>query len=191
MKKNRKYVLNINGLSLGRHDCRFDVGSDLFLLFENSEVSGGKVEVDIELEKKSNMLSLDFSIKGHVEVPCDRCLEVFTAPVDYEGTLLVKYSEEEQESDGDVMWVAPGEHELDLSQYIYESILLSLPYQRVHPEGENGPGCDTEMLKRFRIVTEEEFTNMYPDAPEEENSEWKQALEELKDKLETENNNDK
>lgn len=32
--------------------------------------------------------------------------------------------------------------------------MLSLPYQRVHPEGE----CDPEMLKRFRIVSDEEFS---------------------------------
>ena len=46
----------------------------------------------------------------------------------------------------------PGEDEVDLAQYIYESIVLSLPYQRVHPEGE----CDPEMLGRFRIVSDED-----------------------------------
>ena len=58
---------------------------------------------------------------------CDRCLEEFMMPVGYTGTLAVRYSETEQESDGEVMWIGPSETEIDLSQYIYESICLSLP----------------------------------------------------------------
>ena len=34
-----------------------------------------------------------------------------------------------------------------------ESIVLALPYQRVHPDGE----CNPDMLERFRIVSDEEF----------------------------------
>ena len=84
------------------------------------------------LNKQSNLLTLDFRIEGEVCVTCDRCLEEFMMPVGYTGTLAVRYSETEQESDGEVMWIGPSETEIDLSQYIYESICLSLPYQRVH-----------------------------------------------------------
>lgn len=100
------------------------------------------------------MLTADVRITGHVVVPCDRCLEDCRIPIDFEGRLLVKFSDEPREYDGEVLWLLPGEDEVDLSQYIYESIVLSLPYQRVHPEGE----CDPEMLKRFRIVSDEEFS---------------------------------
>lgn len=100
------------------------------------------------------MLTADVRITGHVVVACDRCLEDCRIPIDFEGQLLVKFSDEPREYDGEVLWLLPGEDEVDLSQYIYESIVLSLPYQRVHPEGE----CDPEMLKRFRIVSDEEFS---------------------------------
>ena len=53
-----------------------------------------------------------------------------------------------------------GRGEVSLAQYIYESIVLSLPYQRVHPEGE----CDADMLHRFRIVSQEEFSQIEHDA---------------------------
>ena len=58
------------------------------------------------------------------------------------------------------MWISPAEGEVSLAQYIYESIVLSLPYQRVHPEGE----CDADMLHRFRIVSQEEFSQIEHDA---------------------------
>ena len=49
---------------------------------------------------------------------------------------------------------------MDLTQYIYESSVLSLPYQRVHPEGE----CNPDMLKRCRIVSDEEFSSIEAEA---------------------------
>ena len=72
----------------------------------------------------------------------------------FRGHLTVKFSDgETDEYDGEMMWISPSESEVDLAQYIYESIVLSLPYQRVHPEGE----CDPAMLERFRIVSDSEF----------------------------------
>ena len=68
----------------------------------------------------------------------------------------MKFSDPAGEYDGEVLWLLPGTDEVDLAQYIYESIVLSLPYQRVHPEGE----CDPAMLERFRIVTDEEFARI-------------------------------
>ena len=86
------------------------------------------------------------------------------------------------------MWISPAEGEVSLAQYIYESIVLSLPYQRVRPEGE----CDADMLHRFRIVSQEEFSQIEHDA--ETRAEVSQPLDgdalaqlaSLKEKLEGE-----
>ena len=77
-------------------------------------------------------------------------------PIDFEGQLVVKFSDEVHEYDGEVMWMLPGEDRVELAQYIYESIVLSLPYQRVHPEVD----CNPEMLERFRIVSDREFASI-------------------------------
>ena len=93
----------------------------------------------VRLDRAETQLVIDVRITGHVVVECDRCLEDCRIPVDYDGRLLVRFSDEEREYDGDVLWLSPVEDEVDLMQYIYESIVLSLPYQRVHPEGECNP----------------------------------------------------
>ena len=143
-------------LSVGTHRFDFKIGDRFFEAFEGSEIHRGKADVQVVLNKQSNLLTLDFRIEGEVCVTCDRCLEEFMMPVGYTGTLAVRYSETEQESDGEVMWMLPGEDRVELAQYIYESIVLSLPYQRVHPEGE----CNPEMLERFRIVSDREFASI-------------------------------
>ena len=127
---------------------------------------------------------------------CDRCLDEFMMPVHYAGTLQVRFSETEKESDGEVMWLSPNETELPLGQYIYESISLSLPYRKIHPEDAEGHSlCNPEMLSRFRIVSEEELEQFVQqtaaeaaaeNAPAQDgDSPWSE-LETLKKKLEQE-----
>ena len=149
----KRYTIAYKGLKPGLHDFRFEVDGSLFEEFESTEIKDGSCEVTVALERGEAMLTLDVTVDGSVVVECDRCLEECRIPVHYQGRLLVKFSDEVHEYDGEVMWLLPMEDEIDLKQYIYESIVLSLPYQRVHPEGE----CNPEMLERFRIVSDSEL----------------------------------
>ena len=147
MNAARKYSIAWKGLSEGEHTFDFEAGDDLFRLFENTEIKGGHCDVKVNLLRAARQLRLEISIRGSVVVECDRCLGDCSVPIDYEGELLVKFSDEVREYDGDTLWLSPSEDFVDLTQYIYESIVLSLPYQRVHPDGE----CDPDMLgHRFR-----------------------------------------
>lgn len=156
MDETKSFVIAYKGLKPGLHTFRFDVDGGLFAAYENSEIKDGHCRVEVEMMRSEKLLELDIAIAGGVVVACDRCLEDCEVPVDYHGHLAVKFSDEAGDYDGEVLWLSPSEEELDLTQYIYESIVLSLPYQRVHPEGE----CNPEMLERFRIVSDREFASI-------------------------------
>lgn len=156
MEVAQRYSIAYKGLKNGRHEFRFEVDASLFEAFESTEIKDGKCEVEVGLERSEAQLTLDVAITGYVVVECDRCLEDCRVPIDFEGQLVVKFSDEVREYDGEVMWMLPGEDRVELAQYIYESIVLSLPYQRVHPEGE----CDPGMLERFRIISEGELASI-------------------------------
>ena len=96
-------------------------------------------------------MTLDVAISGKAVVECDRCLEDCDVPVDYRGQLTVRFSDTLHDYDGEQMWIARGES-LSLAQYIYESIVISLPYRRVHPDGE----CNPDMLSRFTPAEDNE-----------------------------------
>lgn len=134
----KKYSIAFKGLGEGTHRFDMKVDDRFFEAFEGSEIRRGNADVRLTLDKRGNGMALDFDIRGEVAVECDRCLEEFMMPVRYEGTLHVRYSDCERESDGEVMWISPSETELNVAQYIYESICLSLPYQRVHPDDSEG-----------------------------------------------------
>jgi len=188
MGETQRYAIPYSGLKTGCHEFRFEVDGSLFEEYQSTEIKDGRCEVRVDADRTENRIVLDVTITGYVVVECDRCLEDCRVPIDFEGQLVVKFSEEVHEYDGEVMWISPAEGEVSLAQYIYESIVLSLPYQRVHPEGE----CDADMLHRFRIVSQEEFSQIEHDA--ETRAEVSQPLDgdalaqlaSLKEKLEGE-----
>ena len=152
MEVNKQYSVAYKGLKNSSFDFVFEVDDALFVAYESKEILGGNCHVEATMLKGESQLEFDFTITGEVTCECDRCLEPCQVPIDYDGHLIVRISDEEGEYDGDVMWLNPAENEVDLTQYIYESIVLSLPYQRVHPEGE----CNPDMLARFTIATQAE-----------------------------------
>ncbi len=185
MEVAQRYSIAYMGLKNGQHDFDFEVDGALFEAYENADIRDGRCNVKVTLDRSESMLALDIAISGYVVVACDRCLEDCRIPIDYEGQLLVKFSDEvHDEFDGEVLWLLPGEDEVDLTQYLYESIVLSLPYQRVHPEGE----CDPEMLKQFRIVSGEEFAQLEQSVGASSESELKKGewakLAALKEQME-------
>lgn len=170
------------GLKPGVYTFDFKVDGGLFEKFENTEIQRGDCSVRVELRRLESMLDMEVQIVGSVVTPCDRCLEECEIPVAFEGNLVVKFSDEVREYDGEVMWLSPAEDEVDLTQYVYESIVLSLPFQRVHPDGE----CDAEMMRRFRIVSSEELDALEAKAGESSSlpSEGRDRLAALKRELE-------
>lgn len=151
-----RYTIQFKGLTTGQHIYNLDVDNDFFAEFENSEISGGHLEVEIVLEKHSNMMELDFFIEGDVEVKCDRCLELFEIPTEFEGKLVVRISDsiEEGDQDDEIWFVNSNDYELPLAQYIYESICLSLPIQRYHGILDTSEeDCDKEMLSQLEKLS--------------------------------------
>ncbi|MDR1671525.1 MAG: DUF177 domain-containing protein [Alistipes sp.] len=157
-----RYTIPHKGLKEGTHRFEWRVGDGFWKEHPDGGIIGGEVDVVAVLERgATGVVRLEVEITGRVTVPCDRCLEDCELPVRYNGRLAVKVSEENHPFDGDILWLNPGDAAIDLEQYIYESVVLALPLQRVHPEDVHGqPLCNPAMLERFRIVSEDEFNNM-------------------------------
>jgi len=93
-------------------------------------------------------MQIAVNINGMVTLACDRCLENLILPVSTNGELAVRFGkgEDSNPDEDDLLVLEPSEGEIDLSQYIYDSICVSLPLQRVHSEGQ----CNPEMIKKLQ-----------------------------------------
>lgn len=149
---NRDYIIPIKGLSIGRHQYGFSIDNSFFESFENSEILKASLNVEVELVRETTWIKLESKIKGEVMVECDRCLDEFMLPVDTTAGLIVKFVRNEDEEDDDaIITLDPTESELDLKQFFYDYICLSLPLQKIHKEGE----CNPEMIAKLKSVAGE------------------------------------
>ena len=139
------------GMKDGHHLYNFEIDKKFFDLFEDSEIREGNLAVRVESQKSTSLADLNIRITGEVQVCCDRCLEMFGHPVDCENRLLVKFGTEMDDSDPEIITIPRDANELDLKQYFYEFIHLSLPIQRIHPENEIGEStCNPVMIQKLR-----------------------------------------
>lgn len=141
-------------LSFGDHTFDFQIDDAFFRAFDNTEIDRVAIEVRCLLSKTgSDTMDLAVDISGELEVPCDRCLAPLRLPVAFHANIGVVFSgtSEAEESvknlsDKEILYFPADAAEVDLGQYVYDSICLSLPLRRIHPEG----GCDPEMMKIWK-----------------------------------------
>lgn len=143
MKAKYDTTIQFSGLKSGKYEFDYVLDGSFFEGFENEELQDGKVDFAVNLEKKERLLMINFVWKGKVKSICDRCLGELEVPVEGEQTLCVKFSDTETSEDENVVYLPEDAYQIDLSQWMYEFVAVSLPMQRVHPEGE----CDPEMLR--------------------------------------------
>ena len=145
-----QYTIKFSGLSEGMHLFDFSADKRFFAEFEGSDIDEGNVIIQVELEKRSTYLRLNFHISGDVELVCDRCLEKYMQPVQSHYPMLVKFSDNEMDDTDEVLYLHHSDHLVSVEKLIYEFIVLSIPIRRVHPDDEEGNSlCDPDMLKKI------------------------------------------
>jgi uncharacterized metal-binding protein YceD (DUF177 family) len=148
-RQTKEYTIPFLGLKLGKHDFDLRVKDDFFGRFDYSEIHEADITVHVELEKKETLLSLHFTLDGKVRVLCDRCGDEIDQPIHSEERLVVKLGDETGTTDDEVLVLGPAEHEVDLSQYLYEFAHLALPVKHTHPVLSD---CNQRVLKELETL---------------------------------------
>ena len=138
MRRIAAYTIPFVGLKLGKHQFEYDIDNEFFDHFEYDEFNSVDVKIDLLFEKKTTMMELTFKASGTVNVDCDITNEPYDQPIDSSLFLVIKFGDEYSDEDEDLLIIPHGEYEVNVQQYIYELIVLSLPIKRVHPGVEDG-----------------------------------------------------
>ncbi|MGV3695882.1 YceD family protein [Flavobacterium sp.] len=179
MKSTNEYLIPFVGLKLGKHQFEFKINKKFFDEFSFDEFESCDITVDVVLDKKSTMLEIAFKHKGTVNVPCDLTGEQFDLPIKGKIKLVVQFGEEFNNDNDELLILPHGEHQIDLSQYIYEMIVLSVPQKRIHPGVKDGT-LETEALKKLKELAVKEVKEVKKE--EDTDPRWDQLKKLLTDK---------
>lgn len=172
MDKFRNYDIAFSGLKNGKHTFRFEIDKKFFQLFDTEqEFTQPRIVAEILMDKHTTFLELWIKTSGTVQLICDLTNDPFDHMIENELEVLVKFGEEYDDSDGDVITIPKTDHAFNAAQLIYEDVMLSIPMKKVSPH------ITEEVLKVLEQYRPEEIE----EKEEEVDPRW-EALKKLKDK---------
>ncbi|MEJ1221405.1 YceD family protein [Sediminicola sp. 1XM1-17] len=133
MTKHKEFAIPFSGLKQGKHEFEYKIKNEFFESFEYDDVNGANINLHVTLNKMSTMLELEMHAKGTVNVNCDVTNEPFDQKITSSLELVVKFGDEYNDENDEILIIPHGEHQINIAQYVYEMLVLAIPQKRVHP----------------------------------------------------------
>ncbi len=171
MKSNLKqFSIPIKGLKQSFYQFDFQLDKSFFSAFDESVITDGNINVKMELHRKTSHLELNFDFEGTIKSECDRCLVEIDLPVEGQNLIVVKFAEDEQEDEDEIIYIHPEAHELKVAHYIYEYVTLAVPMRKVYDcENDEIPPCDETMLAYLSKNVSDDEIDFYGEDTDAEN----------------------
>jgi len=133
MRSNDDFNIEFAGLKLGHHNFDFHISETFFNNYNYCDFSLADIKIDVALIKKTTIMELNIVARGNVRVKCDLTNEPYDQAIDNNIDLVVKFGNEFNNENDEILIIPHGEHKVNLAQYIYELTVLSVPAKRIHP----------------------------------------------------------
>ncbi len=151
MKEMKAYTIPFVGLKIGQHKYDFDLDKKFFEHFEYDEFHQADIKLEVVLDKKPNMLEIELAFEGSVNVSCDRTNEPFDLPLKGDYHFVVKFGQERDDMQDELLILPHGAYQVNIQQQIYESIVLALPSKKIHPGIAEGT-LKSEVLEQLEAL---------------------------------------
>jgi len=180
MGDKRAFEIAFVGLKPGIHEFSYEVDDKFFAGLETTDFTNCHATVKLQLDKKSSFMLLKFEVGGKVDVHCDRCGNPLVKDLWDEFNMVVKLVDNpeemnDQEEDPDVFYISRTESHIDVHDWIYEFVMLSVPMQKLCGEDEKGNSlCNKAVLEKLKQMEDE--------AKENHNGELWKGLQQFKKK---------
>ena len=159
MKSLQEYIIPLKGMKSGMHEHMFFIDGTFFAHFPEAMLDACDLEVMVKMDKRPNMVLMQFEIGGYIVTQCDRCTAEIKLPISGSYPLIAKFgeSEEDFEEEEDVITVHPDSPNVNVSKQLYDYISLSIPMIREYDcTTETPKPCDEKARKILERASEEE-----------------------------------
>ena len=171
MTGRRDFEIAFVGLKPGITEFEYTIGDSFFDAEKSAEFSNCNATIKLLLDKHATFLQLKFEVGGKTDMICNRCGNPLEINLWDDFEVLVKMVENPEEmnasnDDPDVSFISWNETHLDIHDWIYEFIQLSMPTHPVCETDELGEStCNKDVLAMLDKLKETE--------DKQENTIWK------------------
>ena len=163
MSVSKKFTLKFAGLKDGKHKFEYEADSSFFQFHNYSEFNKANIKFKVDFIKKSTVLELQIIGEGFVNINCTLSNEPFDYNLKSQLKLIVKFGEYYDDSNDELLILPQGSHSINLDQFLYEMVVLSMPIRNVHPGIEDG-SIKSDILNRLKDfdINKEKSSNFDP-----------------------------
>lgn len=133
----------------GTQTFEYHLDKRFFDDMENADIHDADLNVLLTVTHKADLYRLDFAITGTITLICDRCLDALIQTVDTTYTIAVKYGDDYNDDNDDLLVIPQSDTTLNVAYMIHDTVALTIPIKHVHPMGK----CNRQMsamLKKHR-----------------------------------------
>ncbi len=152
MKDLKEFTIPFVGLKIGKHQFNFELKKAFFEHFGYDEFNGAAIDLNVLLEKTSTLLEFTLSFNGTVNVPCDLTNEAYDQRIMGDYNFVVKFGDEYNDENEDLLILPHGSYQVNIQQYVYESVVLAVPVRKVHPGVADGT-LKSEILEKLKELS--------------------------------------
>ena len=152
MGKYTAFKLPLKSLGVGTHEFEYLLDKQFFVNMESSDIHDADLNVALTVQYNGDIYNLDFHITGEVVLICDRCLDDLRFPIDATYHIVVKYGEDYNDDNDEVLEIPETDNTLNVAYMIKDTVELAIPMKHVHPLGK----CNRQMsamLKKHRATS--------------------------------------
>ncbi len=133
-KPDRTYDVKLSALEDGVHRFQYHLDQSFFDRFDYDEFDNAEIDVNVVAEKRGHLINFHLRSTGQVELPDDLTGLPYMQQVDGELSFVLKFGEEYND-DNDELIILPYQTPFyNLAQAIYEMVVLSIPMKHVSPD---------------------------------------------------------
>ncbi|MDL5510457.1 DUF177 domain-containing protein [Arenibacter sp. M-2] len=148
MMQHKEFIIPFSGLKQGKHEFEYTIENTFFESFEYDEFNAADIKLDVTLNKMSTMMELEMEARGTVNVNCDLTSEPYDQKIKADLELVVKFGDEYNNDNDEILIIPHSEYQINIAQYVYEMLVLSVPLKKVHPGVLDGT-LQSEVLDRL------------------------------------------
>ena len=163
MSISNKFILKFAGLKDGKHKFEYEADNSFFKAYDYREFNDANINFNIDFIKKPTVLELQIIGDGVVNINCTLSNEPFDYNLKTRFKLIVKFGEYYDDSNDELLILPQGSHSINLDQFLYEMVVLSMPIRNVHPGVEDG-SIKSDVINRLKDfdINNEKSSNFDP-----------------------------
>ena len=163
MSISNKFILKFAGLKDGKHKFEYEADNSFFKIYDYREFNDANINFNVDFIKKSTVLELQIIGDGVVNINCTLSNEPFDYNLKTRFKLIVKFGEYYDDSNDELLILPQGSHSINLDQFLYEMVVLSMPIRNVHPGVEDG-SIKSDVINRLKDfdINNEKSSNFDP-----------------------------